>query len=498
MTAPGPPRLTTLIADPLRPLVEASLTGVRIGSDVTDALARPALAAAVDAAATEIAAGFHPFGESLPGLWRIADEWLEPEPFPVRAYNALVRANVRSWGDLAALKVLDLYEIRNFGPLSVRATAHAALRRIIALALDPATGSRQSRTLAGVLPLRPRRSEPAPPRPAVASAPQVLAGGYARCPACRLVTPLDEAADVGPAADQAPVHADPRARCAVCGHAFDGFAAALSLPLRVRCGGCQAWFRAAREAALMRCPACGRRSVGPYLDAAGQQRLAHAIAERERVGRLVTRFLGRLEPAAGQLAADGHAVVPLRARPRPPAAIQPGLARVNGVAPLARSVRAALDAAVHSLPNPRERAVLMLRYGLDGEGARTFAEIGRQHGYSPTRARQYLHQGLSSLRGLAFRDPTGRGGPAVSLARLAAEVLGEPSRPGPAARVRALLDAALPGVHPASGADLLLCLAEDAGAPLTSALRRAFRAEVAAVAAVRTEQPVEHGRPPRS
>lgn len=491
MTAPGSPRLTALIAEPLRTLVEAPLAGVLIGSDVAHALARPALAAAVDAAATEIAGGYHPFGDSLPGLWRIADEWLEPTPFPVRAYNALVRAEVRNWGDLAARKVLDLYEIRNFGPLSVRATAHAALRRIIALALDPTTAGQPDQLLAGVLPLRPRRVVNGSTSAGSSPGSRVLAGGYARCPACQLVAPLDEPADVEPEADRARVHADPRARCAVCGHAFDGFAAALSLPLRVRCGGCQSWFRAAREAALTRCPTCGRRSVGPYLDAAGQQRLAHAIAERERVGRLVTRMLGRLEPT-GQDGVNGHAVVPLRSRTRPAAAREPNVTRVNGVTPLGRSLRTALEAAVRALTNPRERAVLTMRYGLDGAGSRTFAEIGRLHGYSPTRARQYLHQGLSSLRGFAFRDPSGRGAAAASLTRLAAQALGDPNQPGPAGRVRALLDAALPGVPPASAADLLLDVADGSDATLTSPARRAFRAEVAAI---RLDESTLGGRP---
>ena len=49
----------------------------------------------------------------------------------------------------------------------------------------------------------------------------------------------------------------------------------------------------------------------------------------------------------------------------------------------------------------RERKVLELRYGLDGQQPRTLDEVGRAFNVTRERIRQIEHQGLKKLRALA-------------------------------------------------------------------------------------------------
>ncbi len=51
--------------------------------------------------------------------------------------------------------------------------------------------------------------------------------------------------------------------------------------------------------------------------------------------------------------------------------------------------------------SPRERAVLEMRYGLDGEEARTLDEVGRAFSVTRERVRQIEHQALRKLQALA-------------------------------------------------------------------------------------------------
>jgi RNA polymerase primary sigma factor len=62
--------------------------------------------------------------------------------------------------------------------------------------------------------------------------------------------------------------------------------------------------------------------------------------------------------------------------------------------------REALLSILDSL-SPRERAVLELRYGLDGQQPRTLDEVGRAFNVTRERIRQIEHQGLKKLRALA-------------------------------------------------------------------------------------------------
>ena len=47
---------------------------------------------------------------------------------------------------------------------------------------------------------------------------------------------------------------------------------------------------------------------------------------------------------------------------------------------------------------PREQAVLVRRFGLDGTGPQTLSEIGRALGFSKERARQIEEEALRKLR----------------------------------------------------------------------------------------------------
>jgi RNA polymerase primary sigma factor len=62
--------------------------------------------------------------------------------------------------------------------------------------------------------------------------------------------------------------------------------------------------------------------------------------------------------------------------------------------------REALRSILDSL-SPRERAVLELRYGLDGQQPRTLDEVGRAFNVTRERIRQIEHQSLKKLRALA-------------------------------------------------------------------------------------------------
>ncbi|MGN6430076.1 MAG: sigma-70 family RNA polymerase sigma factor, partial [Gaiellaceae bacterium] len=62
--------------------------------------------------------------------------------------------------------------------------------------------------------------------------------------------------------------------------------------------------------------------------------------------------------------------------------------------------KAALKRVLGSL-SPRERRVLELRYGLDGEHPRTLDEVGRTFNVTRERIRQIENQSLKKLRALA-------------------------------------------------------------------------------------------------
>ena len=60
--------------------------------------------------------------------------------------------------------------------------------------------------------------------------------------------------------------------------------------------------------------------------------------------------------------------------------------------------------------SPREREVLVMRYGLDGQQPRTLDEVGRAFKVTRERIRQIEHQSLKKLRALAEAQRRARRG----------------------------------------------------------------------------------------
>ena len=56
-----------------------------------------------------------PLGEMLPGLLRSHSQRVTSPSLKTRAYNALVRAGVATWGDVAGLTPGQLFKLRNAG-----------------------------------------------------------------------------------------------------------------------------------------------------------------------------------------------------------------------------------------------------------------------------------------------------------------------------------------------------------------------------------------------
>jgi hypothetical protein len=100
-------------------------------------LEREGVQRAINQAATIVASqAYVRFGELLPGLVTVGGELLERRVFPARVYNALAREDVHTWSEFARMRPLDLLDIRTLGTIYLHAAAAAALRRVLALALE--------------------------------------------------------------------------------------------------------------------------------------------------------------------------------------------------------------------------------------------------------------------------------------------------------------------------------------------------------------------------
>jgi RNA polymerase sigma factor (sigma-70 family) len=86
------------------------------------------------------------------------------------------------------------------------------------------------------------------------------------------------------------------------------------------------------------------------------------------------------------------------------------LAQAAGIALLASPVEATLKQDLHAhvqqlldVLTPRERRIIMLRFGLEGEGQHTLEEIGKQFALSRERIRQIEQVAMEKLRGSSRR-----------------------------------------------------------------------------------------------
>lgn len=79
------------------------------------------------------------FGEVLPGLVTVGGESLPVDAFPVRVFNVLARNDVRTWGELALIRPLDVLEMRSLGIRYAHLIVAAAVRRILELAQELTT-----------------------------------------------------------------------------------------------------------------------------------------------------------------------------------------------------------------------------------------------------------------------------------------------------------------------------------------------------------------------
>ncbi len=77
--------------------------------------------------------GIHRLGSMFPVLYRCADEALAEELLGTRAWNALRRKRVVTWGHLCSMKATDLLVVPNFGITSLLAVADASVAQSISV-----------------------------------------------------------------------------------------------------------------------------------------------------------------------------------------------------------------------------------------------------------------------------------------------------------------------------------------------------------------------------
>ncbi len=124
-------------------VLAGSLVALPEGCSSDAVRAEPAVADAVKAPARVVRAFRLPLGEALPGLRLAAGQLISPQELTPRIRNALFRADIRTWGDLARRSELDLLDIRAFGQVSVEVITEAAVWRVVLTAAGSAAGGPQ-------------------------------------------------------------------------------------------------------------------------------------------------------------------------------------------------------------------------------------------------------------------------------------------------------------------------------------------------------------------
>ena len=125
----------------------------------------------------------------------------------------------------------------------------------------------------------------------------------------------------------------------------------------------------------------------------------------------------------------------------------------------------AFATAVFRVGGVRERLVMELRYGLNGEPGRTYREIAEVLGCHPSRPRELHGKVVAGIGGDArwavdpARGAAGFRSCAVTV-HIATDVVGDPADPHALARLREFVDEAFPSVRPTVSAELLTGLAD--------------------------------------
>lgn len=339
-----------------------------------------------------------------------------------------------------------------------------------------------------------------------------LSHAYGRCPKCELILPLCDLAG------ETDVSLRMReqgggARCGVCKCVFD---ASEQWPLEFRhaCIDCSAVIRAPADAAIVACPGCDAYFFNPNNPPAVRQRAEAMLAKQARIAAMVQQLDELLAEAERRLGSFGRwgGAGGLGAFPedrsgvsRAPFEDREARRSVQGVPPSPRQrievpeewidrsraipevFRDAFTLAARTFGTPRDRLVLELRYGLDGNPSRTFRQIGEALNRSASRAQSILSHAQSILR-LTAQPPIDGSVPAYRACAvavyLATKVIGDPNDPHAPARIRYFVDQALPGVQPKVATSLLINIA-DTGYELHSWGRD--QALCRAVAAVRPD-----------
>lgn len=265
------------------------------------------------------------------------------------------------------------------------------------------------------------------------------------------------------------------------------------LDFRCDCPDCGAAMRAPADAAVVACPSCDAYVLNPANPPDVQARVDAALAERARLAEMVAALdrridetLAAFEKAKPEPPFDPYEAIGVASAWRPPPPVRVPQEWIDRSRPLPEVFVEAFQQAVRLNGLPRERRVVALRYGLDGQPGRTFREIGEEIGHSASRAREFLRDVLNKIRAEARRDqPDPQRGPGRRacgiLVHIATDVIGDPHDEGTPARMRAFVDDAFPNARPQVSGRLLTELADDSLELLRIGRQDALARAVAAV-----------------
>jgi Sigma-70, region 4 len=303
---------------------------------------------------------------------------------------------------------------------------------------------------------------------------------YGDCPRCGFIVPLVPDCTTGdPQLGIPPVYSG-ALRCGLCARELVP-RGQWPLDFRHDCTECGAAMCAPAKAAVVVCPLCDAYYFNPSNPPDVRQRVDEVLAERARLAELVAQLDKRLAEAAASTEPDPYRTLNDWLKQYGPTfeADQSGFRRpeklpsplripeewINRLLPLHEVFVDTFTQAIRLNGLPRERRVVALRYGLDGQPGRTFREIGAELGHSSSRAREFLHDVLYRICDVvrhAQPDPAWDASrrACALVVHIAIKVLGDPNDEQTPARIRIFVNEAFPTVHPRASAYLITTLAD--------------------------------------